>query len=154
VRTTLSSAAIALAQCGETAQAQSIIDELAKKYPKDTRLNSIWLPVARAFIEINRNNPSQAERLLESVGKYELGQAAQLLPAYARGVAYLRQQAGTQALNEFQKIIDHRHMVTNSALYPLAHVWLARAAVLAGDSAKRERLIRTSSRSGKMIFRF
>jgi hypothetical protein len=37
---------------------------------------------------------------------------------------------------EFQKIIDHRSIVLNSALYPLADVGLARAAVLAGDTAK------------------
>jgi tetratricopeptide (TPR) repeat protein len=136
VRTTLPVAAMALAQCGETAQAQSIVEELAKKYPKDTRLNSMWLPVARAFIEISRNDPLQAEQALQPASKYELGRAAQLLPAYARGVAYLHQQAGTQAINEFQKIIDHRFIVANSHLYPLAYVGLARAAVLAGDSAK------------------
>ena len=135
VRTTLPGAAIALAQCGETAQAQSIIEELTKKYPKDTRLG-ISLPVARAFIEINRNKPSQAEQVLEPANKYELGQGTQLLPAYTRGVAYLRQQAGPQAMAEFQKVIDHRYIVLNSQVYPLAYVGLARAAVLAGDSAK------------------
>src|SRR5262249_31184844 len=60
VRTTLRIAAIALAQCAETTQTQSLIDELTKRFPKDTRLNEISLPVARAWIEINRNNPSQA----------------------------------------------------------------------------------------------
>jgi serine/threonine protein kinase/tetratricopeptide (TPR) repeat protein len=136
VRTTLPGAAIALAQCGETAQAQFIIEELARRYPKDTRLNAISLPIARAFIEINRNNSSQAVQLLQPAITYELGQAAQLLPAYARGVAYLRQQAGPQAMAEFQKVIDHRSVVANSTLYPLAHVGIARAAVLAGDTAK------------------
>lgn len=38
----------------------------------------------------------------------------------------MRQQAGTQAINEFQKIIDHRSVVANSPLYPLAYVGLAR----------------------------
>jgi tetratricopeptide (TPR) repeat protein len=136
VRTTLPGAAIALAQCGETAQAQSIIEELARKYPKDTRLNAISLPVARAFIEINRNNSSQAVQLLQPAITYELGQAAQLLPAYTRGVAYLRQQAGPQAVAEFQKVIDHRHIAGTSPLYPLAHVGLARGAILSGDTAR------------------
>ena len=135
-RTTLPIAAITLAQCGETAQAQSIVEELGKQYPRDTRLNDIWLPVARAFIEINRSNPSQALQVLQPATQYELGRMARLLPAYVRGVAYLRQQAGTQALAEFQKIIDHRAVVANSQLYPLAHVGMARAAVLAGDTAK------------------
>jgi ABC-2 type transport system permease protein len=37
---------------------------------------------------------------------------------------------------EFQKIIDHRGVVAVSALYPLAHLGLARAAALVGDTAK------------------
>jgi tetratricopeptide (TPR) repeat protein len=135
-RTTLPIAAVALAECGETSQAQSLIDELTKAYPKDTRLNSMWLPVARAFIEINRNNPSQSIQVLQPASPYELGQIAALQPAYARGVAYLRQQSGTQAMAEFQKIIDHRYIVMNSPVYPVAYVGLARAAVLAGDTAK------------------
>jgi hypothetical protein len=37
---------------------------------------------------------------------------------------------------EFQKIIDHRGVVGVSAFYPLAHLGLARAAALTGDTAK------------------
>jgi len=36
---------------------------------------------------------------------------------------------------EFQKIIDHRGVVATSALYPLSHLGLARAAALIGDTA-------------------
>jgi serine/threonine protein kinase/Tfp pilus assembly protein PilF len=139
VRTTLPIAAVVLAECGETAQAQSLIEELTKQFPKDTRVNAISLPMARAFIEINDNNPSQAIQLLQPAAEYELGTNAALLPAYARGIAYLRQQSGTQAAAEFQKIIEHRSIVANSPLYPLAHLGLARAAVLQGDTVKAHR---------------
>ncbi|PYS58387.1 MAG: hypothetical protein DMF74_23980, partial [Acidobacteria bacterium] len=37
---------------------------------------------------------------------------------------------------EFQKILDHRGWDPLSPLYPLAHLGLARAAVLTGDSEK------------------
>jgi hypothetical protein len=37
---------------------------------------------------------------------------------------------------EFQKIIDHEAWFRVSALYPLAHLGLARAAALTGDTAK------------------
>lgn len=37
---------------------------------------------------------------------------------------------------EFQKVIDHRHIVGTSPLYPLAHLGLARGAMLSGDTAK------------------
>ncbi len=37
---------------------------------------------------------------------------------------------------EFQKVLDHRGVDPLSILYPLAHLGLARAAVLQGDAAK------------------
>lgn len=60
----------------------------------------------------------------------------QARPAYVRGLAYLRGRAGAEAMAEFQKIIAHRGVVAVSALYPLAHLGLARAAALFGDTAK------------------
>lgn len=47
----LTRSSIALALCGEVGQSQSVVDELTKRYPKDTLINSIWLPVIRAAIE-------------------------------------------------------------------------------------------------------
>lgn len=37
---------------------------------------------------------------------------------------------------EFQKILDHRGYAPMSPLYPLAHLGMARAIALQGDSAK------------------
>ena len=37
---------------------------------------------------------------------------------------------------EFQKIIDHRGVVTTSALYPLSHLGLARTAAMMGNTSK------------------
>jgi len=55
---------------------------------------------------------------------------------YVRGQIYLRQKAGNEAAAEFQKILDHRGIEPSSPLYPLAHLGLARASVLSGDTAK------------------
>jgi outer membrane protein assembly factor BamD (BamD/ComL family) len=55
---------------------------------------------------------------------------------YLRGQAYLRQRSGKEAAAEFQKIIDHRGVEPASPLYPLAHLGLARAAALNGDTAQ------------------
>ena len=41
-----------------------------------------------------------------------------------------------QAAVEFQKLIDHRGLEPLSPLYPLAHLGLARASALTGDTAK------------------
>src|SRR5215813_9383355 len=40
--------AAAIARAGSTEQAQKAVDDLAKRYPEDSIVNSYWLPVARA----------------------------------------------------------------------------------------------------------
>jgi serine/threonine protein kinase/Tfp pilus assembly protein PilF len=125
---------IALALCGEIAQAQSLAYELAKENPKDTAINAFWLPTIRAAIEIRKDNAAGAIQLLQAVGAYEA--ATFFWPNYIRALAYLRQKAGAEARAEFQKILDHRGWDPTSYLYPLAHLGLARAAALAGDVAR------------------
>jgi eukaryotic-like serine/threonine-protein kinase len=124
----------ALALCGELGQAQSLADEYAKQFPKDTLVNAVWLPAIRAAIEIRRNNPLQAIQFLQSANRYD--RTGVYWPEYLRGQAYLAQGAGAEAAAEFQKILDRRGIAPTSVLYPLAHLGLARAAALAGDTAK------------------
>jgi Tfp pilus assembly protein PilF len=59
-----------------------------------------------------------------------------LFPAYVRGQAYLRAKNGDAAAAEFQKILNHRGIIVNFPLASLAHLGLARAYALAGDSVK------------------
>jgi tetratricopeptide (TPR) repeat protein len=135
-RVALANAAFALALCGETGRTLSLIDELAGRFPADTAVNFTWLPTIRAMIEMNRNNPAQAIKLLQAASRYELGIDEALIPAYVRGLVYLRQQSGAEAMAEFQKILDRRGLVGVLPHYPLAHLGLARAAALTGDTAK------------------
>lgn len=127
---------VALALCGEISQAQSLAAELVKRYPKDTLVNTIWLPTIQAALEINRGNTEQAIQSLRVARRFEMGNEVQAKPAYIRGLAYLRGGAGAEAMAEFEKIIAHRGVVAISALYPLSHLGLARAAAIMGDTAK------------------
>ncbi len=131
---TLALAANALAACGEFSQTKSIIDELGKRFPTDTLLNKERIPLIQAHLEMRRSNPTQALQLLETTRPY----AGYLLfpVAYLRGQAYLTEQKGAEAAAQFQEILDHRGWSALSYFYPLAHVGLARAAVLQGDTAK------------------
>lgn len=126
--------ALALALCGDASQAQSFVDEVTKERPHDTLINSLWVPIIRAAIEINRNNPSEAIKFLESARRFEA--AAEFWPQYLRGLAYLKLKSGNEAAAEFQRILDNRGQAPLSVLYPLAHLGLARAAVLTGDLSK------------------
>ena len=57
-------------------------------------------------------------------------------PIYLRGEAYLAGRRGNEAAAEFQKILDHRGVVVNEPIAALAHLGLARAHTLQGDTAK------------------
>ena len=85
-------------------------------------------------LEMHRGNAAQALQLLE---KTRLFEGYLLFPiAYLRGQAYLNQRKGAEGASEFQKLLDNQGWQVNSALYPLAHLGVARAAVLQGDMGK------------------
>jgi tetratricopeptide (TPR) repeat protein len=136
-------AALALARVGDSDRAASLADDVNRRYPLDTIVNRYWLPTIRASIELNRNNPSNALDLLQVAVPYELGQSgvvpslgSLLYPVYVRGQAYMRMRRGLEAAGEFQKILDNRGSMMNSALFPLAKLGLARAYAMQGDTAK------------------
>jgi tetratricopeptide (TPR) repeat protein/predicted Ser/Thr protein kinase len=137
-----SQAALAYALAGDTARAQSLADDLGSRFPQDTVVQSVWLPTIRAQIETSRQNGTRSIELLRAAAPYELGMLSGsatnscLYPVYVRAEAYLGAQQGPAAAAEFQKILDHRGLLWNCAIGALAHLGLARAYVLQGDTGK------------------
>jgi eukaryotic-like serine/threonine-protein kinase len=135
--TSLLRAGMALALCGAAAQAQALNDEAIKRYPKNTFVNEINLPLIRAALELQRGNRTQAIQLLEPARRYE--SVSNFYQNYLRAQAYLGERNGAAAASEFQTILDHRGWEPRSPLYPLAHLGLVRAAMLQGDTAKAQK---------------
>ncbi|MEY2527025.1 MAG: eukaryotic-like serine/threonine-protein kinase [Verrucomicrobiota bacterium] len=135
-------ATLAFALSGETPEAQKLTDDLAKRFPEDTQVQFNYLPTLHAQLALVRNEPSTAVDALKIASPYELGvpnQAAfapALYPIYIRGMAYLAAKNGPAAAGELQKILDHRGIVFNELIGALAHLGLARAYALQGDTAK------------------
>jgi tetratricopeptide (TPR) repeat protein len=102
-----------------------LLDETAQRFPTDTLINELWIPVIQAAGELQRGNPAQAIDKLKSTSRYE--EAAEFWPIYLRGQAYLQLKESVGAAAEFQKILDHRGYAPFSPLYPLAQLGLARA---------------------------
>jgi eukaryotic-like serine/threonine-protein kinase len=127
-------AANALAICGETGQTKSILDELGKRFPTDTLLNQVRIPLIQANLEMQRGNPAQALQLLETTRSH--GTYLLFPIAYLRGQAHLAEHNGAEAAAQFQEILDHRGWSALSYFYPLAQLGLARASVLQGDTEK------------------
>jgi ATP/maltotriose-dependent transcriptional regulator MalT len=59
-----------------------------------------------------------------------------MYPIYIRGQARLAALNGAAAATEFQKFLDHRGLSLNYPLGALAHLGIARAYALSGDTTK------------------
>jgi tetratricopeptide (TPR) repeat protein len=135
-------AALASALAGDPAHAQPLADDLAKRFPEDTIVRSVWLPTIRASMETRRKNAARSMDLLSAAAPYELGMLTGsatnscLYPVYVRAEAYLSVEQGAAAVAEFQKLLDHRGLLWNCATGSLAHLGLARAYAMQGDTAK------------------
>lgn len=132
----LINAALVFSFTGQTSRANAIMEKLQTKFPKDTFINEVWIPVAQTMQEIANGHPKRGLELLESSRLYELGQTAEFSPIYWRGVAYQREKGAADARIEFQKIVEHRGVSPTSELYPLALLGIARTASMAGDRAR------------------
>src|SRR4029453_1171723 len=91
------------------------------------------VPIIRAAIALQQNQPDQAIKLLNPAIPYESGTGG-FWPTYLRGQSWLRLGKTNEAGAEFRKILDHRGWDPLSPFYPLAHLGLARAFALQGDS--------------------
>ena len=136
-------AALALALAGDSAQSQSLADDLERRFPEDTSVRYSYLPVLRARLALNHGEPGTAAGLLEASLPYELGETrtgihanfGALYPVYMRGEAYLAAHRGAKAAAEFQKILAHRGIVSSDPIGALARLELGRSFAVSGDRA-------------------
>jgi serine/threonine protein kinase/tetratricopeptide (TPR) repeat protein len=129
-------AALAPALCGDSEHAQTLLNNLERRWPLSTQVNAMWGPLSRAVVETNKGNGTEAVRLLQKVSSYDMGWSVGYWATYIRAQAHLRQGNSSVAMAEFQKIIDRPGVWPAAVHVPLAHLGLARAAALAGDTSK------------------
>jgi tetratricopeptide (TPR) repeat protein len=127
-------AAVTGAIAGERGALQAL-EDLSRKTPEDTYLNSIDIPTAKAALALHDGKPDEAVDALKPALRYEPSYRS-MLAIYLRGQAYLQAKAGAEAAAEFQKIASHRGVALRWPLFPLGYLGLGRAYALAGDPAK------------------
>jgi hypothetical protein len=136
--------ALALAMCGDAANAEKLTAETFKLFPNGTIWNAVQLPEIRAVIALNRAQPARSLELLASASPSE---RSYLAPVYLRGLAYLRLRKGAEAAAEFRKIADHKGANWSATwihpywvqFYSLSHLGLARGFALAGETVKAKK---------------
>jgi hypothetical protein len=88
-------AALAFALAGDTTRAESLAQDLGKRFPLDTRVQSLWLPAIQAQLALDKKNPTLALNALQAASAIEFGQiffvnnTSCLYHVYVRGEAYL-----------------------------------------------------------------
>jgi eukaryotic-like serine/threonine-protein kinase len=137
-------AAFALALSGDATEAQRLAENLETRFPEDTAVQFGYLPVLRALAAMARQAPVEAVERLHRALPYDLAlpgtaffaKFGGLYPTYIRGMAYLDAGRGSEAVAEFQKVLDHRGIVFADPIGALAHLQLGRAFVVSGKLAK------------------
>jgi len=140
--------ALALALAGDTPRAQTIADDLDRRFPEDTSVRFNYLPTLRAMAALRSGDRSRAIELLRPAATYEFAQPGisfygvggvafgAMYPTYVRGLSYLALRKATEAAVEFQKILEHPGVVLEDPMGALARLQLARAWTMAGDVGK------------------
>jgi serine/threonine protein kinase/tetratricopeptide (TPR) repeat protein len=129
-------AALAFSMAGDTARAESLAQDLGKRFPLHNQMQSLWVPAIQAQLSLDKKNPAAALTALQAPSSIELGSilfvtnVSCLYHVYIRGEAYLAAGHGSAAAAEFQKILDHGGIVWNCWTGALAHLGVARANAL------------------------
>jgi predicted Zn-dependent protease len=91
----------------------------------------VYLPRLHAALAMQRGKPLDAVTALEPALPYELADYTVLMQ---RAEAYLQAGQPDMAVHDYQKVLVNRGVDPVSALYPLAHLGLARAYVLGNNN--------------------
>jgi eukaryotic-like serine/threonine-protein kinase len=134
-------AAMAEALSTDTAQALRLADELNKRFPEATVVQFAYLPAVRGLLTARRGDAREAIEELAPLSSHERvipvdWVGPYMVPTYLRGEAHLALRRPTDAIADFQMIIDNAGLVQNCPIGSLAHLGLGRAYALQGATAK------------------
>jgi len=118
-------AALALAIGGLTKESDALVHELSKERQKDTLINELWIPTIRAASELQKERAKDAIETLEIAERFE--KEGDFYQRYIRALAYLKLDKVREAVDGFNKILEHRGESVLSSIYPLAQLGKARA---------------------------
>jgi tetratricopeptide (TPR) repeat protein len=138
---TQESALLAAAVCGNGKLVLPMAQELGVKFPEDTLLQDVYVPLAQAFVALAAGQQQQAVAYAEPAKPYDV-----IYPgSYVQGMAYLKLQDAGHAASAFQSALRSRggcFVVAVAAIppsYAQAQLGLARAYAMAGDKANAKK---------------
>jgi tetratricopeptide (TPR) repeat protein len=134
-------ALLAAAICGNGDLALPMARELGAKFPEDTLLQNVYLPLTQAFVALAAGQPQQVVEYAAPAKPYDI-----IYPgSYAQGLAYLQLHDTAHAVSAFQAALQSRggSFVAPEepmpSTYAQAQLGLARSYAMAGDKANAKK---------------
>jgi eukaryotic-like serine/threonine-protein kinase len=134
-------AMLAAAICGNREQALPVARELGARFPEDTLVQNVYLPLTQAFVALAAGQPQQVVEYAARAKPYDV-----IYPgSYAQGMAYLQLHDASRAVSAFQAALQSRGgcFVASEepmpSTYAQAQLGLARAYAMAGDKANAKK---------------
>jgi eukaryotic-like serine/threonine-protein kinase len=132
-RQTQSFALLTAGICGNSKLVGSMAQDLTRKFPDDTLIQRVFIPLAKAFVALSAGQPREAIDDAEPAKSFALVYPG----AYVQGLAYLQLHDFTQAANAFRITTQSPggNLQTTAPFYAQAQLGLARAYAMGGDKA-------------------
>jgi serine/threonine protein kinase/Tfp pilus assembly protein PilF len=134
-RQTLGAAVLASSVCGNGRLTLSQGQELNKRYPEDTLLQEVLLPLANAFTALSAGRFQEVIDAAQPVKPYDANYPA----SYVQGLAYLQLHDGPRAVSAFEAARRARSGCITTAFVPYwaqVQFGLARAYAMTGNKAE------------------
>jgi eukaryotic-like serine/threonine-protein kinase len=132
-RQTQSFAVFTAGICGNGKLVGSMAQELGRKFPDDTLIQRVFIPLAKAFVALSAGQPQVAIDDAEPAKSFAL-----IYPgAYVQGLAYLQLHDAGRAASAFRRATQSPGgiLITTAPFYAQAQLGLARAYAMSGDKA-------------------
>ena len=136
-RQTQSFALLTAGICGDGKLVASMAQELARKFPEDTMIQRVFVPLAKAFVALSEGQPQEAINDADPAKSFALVYPS----AYVQGLAYLQLHEASQAANAFRLATQSPggNLQTTAPFYAPAQLGLARAYAMGGDKANAKK---------------
>jgi eukaryotic-like serine/threonine-protein kinase len=136
-RQTQSFALLTAGICGNSKLVGSMAQDLTRKFPDDTLIQRVFVPLAKAFVALSAGQPREAIDDAEPAKSFALVYPG----AYLQGLAYLQLHDATQAANAFRITTQSPggNLQTTAPFYAQAQLGLARAYAMGGDKAEAKK---------------
>ncbi len=123
--------------CNNGKLVTSLGQEISKKYPEDTLIQNVYLPLAKGFVALAAGQPREAVNDAEPVKPFD----ANYPGSYLQGLGYLQLHDASHAVSAFRAAMQSPggNLTTGAPFYAQAQLGLGRAYAMGGDKANAKK---------------